>query len=173
MKAFLRTQFLFLLAFMVIGCSTQAEQQDARFLSHSTQQWNFSSASGSFSAFAESESCATDLPSVSLGSGFCFSPVPVAIINTPVNAGQLFGVCVATHLAGSADQAALVVVDSRGNYVSEGFGRGDLQVLASLNSGNQYKVYVGFPTNAAGQRVKVISAATNQFALSGVACSLK
>jgi len=165
--------FFLAAALSSVGCSYDSEVQWSKISSHATQRWNLSGEGAVFSATAQSGRCATQLPSASLSSGYCFNEVPLAEINVSLSSGKLVTACVATHLQGGASDAALLVVDSQGRYVAEAFGQAAFQVVASIAGPGQFKVYAGFPTAAAGQSVKVLLAASQQFAIANVACALK
>lgn len=159
---------------MFTACSTDADLQTSDFSSQVTQSWNFNSGSSAASAIAESsDNCATNLPEASLASGHCFNPTPVADVVSSAGVGPLLTLCVATNVAGSASQASLIVVDQQGRLASESFGNGSMQVLATVPSGSRYKVYVGFPSAGAGQRVKVLAGFTAKFSVNSIACSFK
>lgn len=160
-------------ALLSAGCSHDSEEQWSKISSHSTQRWNLGGEGSVFSATAQSGRCATQLPSASMTSGYCFNEVPVAEVSVSLSSAKLVTACVATHLQSGASDAALLVVDSQGRYVAEAFGRAGFQVVASVSGPGLFKVYAGFPTAAAGQSVKVLLAASQQFTITNAACSLK
>jgi hypothetical protein len=108
-----------------------------------------------------------------LSSGYCFNEVPFAEVSVSLSSGKLITACVATHLPGGVSDAALLVVDLQGRYVAEALGQAGFQVVASIAGPGQFKVYVGFPSATAGQSVKVLLAASQQFATANAACSLR
>ncbi|NBX16822.1 MAG: hypothetical protein EBR09_05595 [Proteobacteria bacterium] len=158
-----------------VGCSTDLVTPDSSVASQATQRWTFNPSSGAVSSFAESAAqCAGNFPSTSLSSGYCFNPVPVAEISAVTDVGQIISICVATHDQGSAATAALVVVDQNGEFVSEAFGKGRMQVLATLAGSGKFKVYAGFSSAGEGQRVKVLAGFSSQFSIASVAaCNLR
>jgi len=156
------------------ACSTDSVLQTSELSSHVTQSWNFHSGSSAVSAMAESsDSCATNLPEASLASGHCFNPTPIAEVVSSAGVGPLLALCVATNVPGGSSQASLIVVDQQGRLASESFGNGSMQVLATVPTGGRFKVYAGFPSAGAGQRVKVLGGYTGQFSVNSIACSFK
>jgi hypothetical protein len=166
--------FVLVSSLFAVACSTDAAVENSSFSSQVTQSWSFNPASGAVSAFAESsDACASQIPSTSLSSGHCFNPTPVAEISASVAVGQILSLCVATHEQGSASSASLVVLDQNGQLVSEAFGNGRMQIIATFAGSGRFKVYAGFASPAAGQRVKVLAGFSQQFAISSTACTLR
>jgi hypothetical protein len=157
-----------------VSCSTESNELDSTLTSHVTQKWSINPTSPVVSALAEySSACANNLPSPSLALGHCFNPTPIAELSTSLDLGRIVTLCVATHESGSANVASLLVVDQNGQLVSEGFGNGRMQVVATLASSGRFKVYAGFGPAAASQRVKVLAGISSQFSISSTACTLR
>ncbi|NBW80472.1 hypothetical protein EBR21_01840 [bacterium] len=172
MKAFLLSTFL-VSTLLFAACGRNEDNNLSRLASQSPLNWGVSAVSGPVSTVAESGNCATNLPQTVIVNNYCFNEVPVAIVSTSLGRTNLATLCVATHSPGSASEAALLVVDEDGQYVAESIGKGGFQVLATLVGSGRYKVYVGFPDAAAGQRVKVLAGRSEQFTLTTSACTLR
>lgn len=157
---------------LLSACSTEAADSGSTVLSHSTQVWRFASGSSPLSLVGSSGSCAVNLPASFLSQGYCFNEVPAAEITVSETAQSAAAYCVATHLPGMAPNAAALLVDANGNYVSEVNGSGSRQTIDVLKAG-RYRLYVGFPTAAAGQKVTLRVALLSQFSLQAPACNLR
>ncbi|MFZ9520523.1 MAG: hypothetical protein ACO3A4_08605 [Silvanigrellaceae bacterium] len=155
------------------ACGQHDNGVQSQIASQSTLTWNFTSASAPVSTMAESGACAGNLPSTMIVNNYCFNEVPVANVTTSLASSELVTLCVATSTAGSVNNAALLVVDAAGQNVAESMGKGDFQIVATLAGSGKFRVYVGFPTAAAGQRVKVLAGLTGQFGIASSACSLR
>ncbi|MEN9824536.1 MAG: hypothetical protein RI953_281 [Pseudomonadota bacterium] len=172
MKAHLSAIFG-VLALLFTACGRNEGNSSSQLASQTTLNWNFSATSAPVATFAESGNCATNLPQTLIVSNYCFNEVPVAVVSATLEMSGLVALCVATHASGSVSEAALLVVDDAGQYVAESMGKGGFQVLATVAGNGRYKVYVGFPSAAAGQRVKVLGGLSRQFTLTSSACTLR
>ncbi|MEY4066155.1 MAG: hypothetical protein RIR26_2363 [Pseudomonadota bacterium] len=168
MRLFVSLSFLVFLA----ACSTEESVSDSALMSQVTQVWRFSAGSAPLSFLAESGKCAQNLPQSSLSQGYCFNEVPAAEITVSDVSNGTPAICVATHLAGTASDAAALIVDFNGNYVSEVSGNGSRQSIDVLRIG-RHRVYVGFPNGAVGQKVTLRLALLSQFSLQAPACNLR
>jgi hypothetical protein len=172
MKAYLSSIFGFS-TLLFTACGHNEDNRSSRLASQTTLNWSFSATSAPVATFAESGNCATNLPQTLLVNNYCFNEVPVAVVSTSLEMSGLVTLCVATHASGSVSEASLLVVDDAGQYVAESMGKGGFQVLATLAGNGRFKVYVGFPGAAAGQRVKVLGGLSRQFTLTSSACTLR
>lgn len=161
------------LCVFAVGCSNGLEQLDAQLASQVTQNIQFTSQSQPVNLVVESGACASNLPRTSLTSDYCFNSVAAMSLNIVSMGGSAPAFCVATHLAGMAPEAALLVVDSNGQYVSEASGRGNTQVFDTFSKVGRYTVYVGFPSSAPGQKATIRIAPLNSLAMRSPACSLR
>ncbi|MEY2986568.1 MAG: hypothetical protein RJB13_89 [Pseudomonadota bacterium] len=165
--------FVIGLCVLAVGCSDGVHQLDAQLASQVTQNIQFTAQSQPVALVVESGACATHLPRTSLTSDYCFNPVAAVNLNIISIGASSPAFCVATHLAGMASEAALLVVDSNGQYVSEASGRGNTQVVDTFSKAGRYTFYVGFPSSAAGQKATLRIAALNSLAMRSPACSLQ
>ncbi|NBO39488.1 hypothetical protein EBU99_12995 [bacterium] len=155
------------------GCSNQMNDNSFQLMSHTTQNVTLTSASEPVSFNAESGNCATNLPTAMINNDYCFNEIPVAQVQINASSSELFSVCVATHLVGAAQNAAVLVVSDRGAIEGEGFSNGDSEVLATFSGAGRYKIFVGFPQNSGVQKVKVLAGRTTSFQVASPACSLR
>jgi hypothetical protein len=165
------TAFFLFLSVMTAACSTADELGDSRVLSQATQNIQWNGQSQPVNLVVESGACATNLPKTSLTDTYCFNPVAAINFNLISTGDSRPAFCVATHLAGMAPEAALLVVDSSGRYVSEASGRMTTQVFDTLSQLGQYRFYVGFPSAAAGQKATIRIGKLSSFAMRSPACS--
>lgn len=171
MKKF--TLFMAMHGFFAVSCSDGSYQPYAQVASHVTQNIQLTAQSQPISLVVQSGSCASNLPQTSLTDNYCFNPVAAASVTIVSVGDSAPAFCVATHLAGMAPEAALLVVDANGRYVSEASGRGDTQIFDSLAKPGRYTFYVGFPSSAAGQKATIRIAKLSSFSLRSPACSLR
>lgn len=157
----------------LVGCGHEIEPSESVLASHATQNWSVDAGSQPLSMVAESGACMTNPPQSGFASDYCFNAVPAARISVVVGSGSMVAFCLATHLPGLAPRAALLVVDSQGKLVSEATSDGNFQMIDSFTRSGTYSIYVGFPTNAANQRVTLRVAPLPKFAVSSPACNLR
>lgn len=165
---------LLILSAIFVACSSEIPGLDSQVNSHSTQSWSYTAGTQPMSMVAESGNCANNLSDSSFVSGYCFNEIPAVVLNLTMGQdNKMVGFCLATHLPGMSNSAALLVVDAAGNSVSELIGNGTLQMIDGISRTGRYKFYVGFPTSASGQKVTLRIAALSQFSLSAPACNLR
>ncbi len=162
------------LLLVLVGCGQGIESSESVLASHSTQNWSVNAASQPLTMVAESGECMSNPPQTGFAAGYCFNKVPAARVTVNVGlGGTMSGFCVATHLPGMASQAALLVLDSQGQLVSEVTGNGSLQLIDSFARSGIYTLYVGFPMNSGAQKVTLRVAPLSRFAVSSPACNLR
>ena len=162
-----------MMSFSLAACSNDSQTFDSKLASHVTQNWTVSPTSEPMSMLAESGPCAENLPTSGFSAEYCFNSVPALSVNVVGSGGSMTAFCVATHLPGMSSDAALLVVDAQGQFVSEVTGQGTKQLIDSFARPGRYTVYVGFPTSAPSQRATVRMAPLAKFALSSPACSFR
>jgi len=156
-----------------VGCADGVGHSEAQLASRVTQNIQFTAQSQPVSLVVESGACARNLPQTSLTSDYCFNPIAAVSLNIVSIGSSAPAFCVATHLAGMSPEAALLVVDSNGQYVSEASGRGNTQVFDKFFKTGRYTFYVGFPFSTAGQKATIRIAPLSSFAMRSPACSWK
>lgn len=169
---FFRSLFV-MMSFSLAACANESQIFDSRFASHVTQNWTVSPTSEPMSMLAESGTCAENLPKSGFSAGYCFNSVPALSVNVVGSGGSMTAFCVATHLPGMSSEAALLVVDAQGRFVSEVTSNLNFQMIDSFVRPGRYTVYIGFPTSAPSQRATVRMAPLAKFALSSPACTFR
>ena len=159
------------LCVFAVGCSDGGDHLEAQLASQVTRDIQFTAQPQRVDLVVESGACATNLPQTILTPNYCFNAVPVINLNVTSLGASDPSFCVATHLSVMAPEAALLVVDSNGQYVSEASGRGNTQVFDKFVKTGRYTFYVGFPSSAAGQKATVRIALLNNSAMRSPACS--
>jgi hypothetical protein len=165
---------LFCLLFSLTACSAESTPAQSNLASQATQFLTFNPETPPITVLAESGPCAQGLASSysTFVQNYCFNEIPAIQLDVTAIGISRTAFCVATHLPGMAFEAAVLVVDMEGRYVSEATGSGALQMIDSLGVG-RYLFYVGFPSSGPGQKAKIRVAATSQFSMASPACTLR